>query len=302
MNKIIKKTYWKVMPENIREKIRELIFACKGRKAIEELRVLADQEGANRKEYQKIVEFLEKNKLGVYNYDFIKKYADLRIDVYRDEECGLFYVLRNGKKLYFKRDYDSEELVRNYYRTILLEQDADSPHRYTSEEFFVEGGVLVDCGGAEGFFMLDAIEKIDKGIVFEAEDDWVEALNKTFEPYKNKVEIIKKYVSDISDDVYIKLDDILDKDIKEIAIKMDIEGYEQKALEGAQSVIHMIPRVILFVAAYHKPEDYNKIKEWIQMNGEYKIQESNGFMVNLWEKKLKEPFWRKGIIRAKKVK
>jgi len=45
---------------------------------------------------------------------------------------------------------------------------------------------------------LNAIEKVSKIILFETNVNWVEALNATFEPWKDKVTIVNKFVGNIN--------------------------------------------------------------------------------------------------------
>ena len=68
----------------------------------------------------------------------------------------------------------------------------------------------------------------------------------------------------------VALDDVL-LDKKVTFIKMDIEGAELEALEGAQKIIsHQKPK--LAICVYHKPQDIWKIPELIlEYNSEYKF-------------------------------
>lgn len=103
------------------------------------------------------------------------------------------------------------------------------------EEF--RGKTLLDIGSAEGFTALDTIEVTRFVYLFEYEDKWIEALQATFEPWKEKTMIVKKYISDHDDDVNAALDNFLkDKSRKDIFLKMDIEGAECMALQGCMEL------------------------------------------------------------------
>src|SRR5205085_2663461 len=100
------------------------------------------------------------------------------------------------KRLYFKRSWTKDD-VRSSYNALLIEQDEQSPHRYLTKQFNLENGsVVVDIGTAEGNFALSVIEKVSLIYLFEADEQWAEALHATFDPWKDKVRIINKYVSD----------------------------------------------------------------------------------------------------------
>ena len=88
-----------------------------------------------------------------------------------DNEKGMCYVLYDSKRLYFKKGW-SEERVQGYYNSLLIEQDAASPHRYESADFRVrEGDVVVDAGVAEGIFALSVVERAKELYLFEADKD-----------------------------------------------------------------------------------------------------------------------------------
>jgi hypothetical protein len=74
-------------------------------------------------------------------------------------------------------------------------------------------------------------EQAKKIYLFECNPEWLQALQKTFEPWKDKIAIINKYVSDISDGINITLDDCFENETINF-VKADIEGYELKLLDG----------------------------------------------------------------------
>lgn len=117
------------------------------------------------KEILQIVQYLKTHNLKVFNYEFADKYKKLDCEIYLDETCGLYYVNRHGKTMYFSKKYENKEQVKRYYQSICIEQDELSPHRYLTEDFDVkDNGVIVDVGVAEGNFSLDIIDKVKKNI------------------------------------------------------------------------------------------------------------------------------------------
>ena len=77
-------------------------------------------------------------KLSVFPYNYVNEYYSKKIDVYKDKTCGLFYVMDEGRKLYFSKKFRFKFHVRNYYRNLCIEQDKRSPHCYTSDTFSVD--------------------------------------------------------------------------------------------------------------------------------------------------------------------
>ena len=70
----------------------------------------------------------------------------------------------------------------------------------------MKGKSLLDVGSAEGIFTLDVIDLIEHAYLFECDDEWVEALEATFLPWKDKITIVRKYVSDMDDENNTTLD------------------------------------------------------------------------------------------------
>ena len=70
-------------------------------------------------------------------YAFARRYAQVQIEVFRDNVNGLKYVLhRSGRKLYYPRSYNATA-IKKIYRAVLIEQDVEHPHHYVDslEEF-----------------------------------------------------------------------------------------------------------------------------------------------------------------------
>ena len=172
------------------------------------------------------LEYIKNNGLGVFNYEFTEKYNTKDVEVLLDDDNGLRYVYDDsGHKLYFSRKMTESQIV-DYYRGLLMEQDEESPHRYIDSELKERlYDTVLDLGGAEGNFALSIIEHVKDVYIFECDENWIEALNYTFEPWKEKVHIVKKFVSNENKGDVVKLDDIEELSNAKIdLIKMDIEG------------------------------------------------------------------------------
>jgi hypothetical protein len=250
-------------------------------------------------EKQNIVNFLKRNKNIIFPYDFVKKYKAKNVSVYTDTGYNMKYVLHANKRMYFPKNWDDEH-IQKYYNWLLIEQDIDSPHRFETSKFCVqEGDVVADIGAAEGIFALSAIEKVKKLYLFECEETWIEALEKTFEPWKGKVTIVNKYIADCTNDICITLDEFL-KGGEINFIKADIEGMETKLLMGAKETLATQKNLRMILCTYHKENDERDLKRILTESG-FHTEFSKGYMILIFDEKLAPPYLRKGLIRATKA-
>jgi hypothetical protein len=182
---------------------------------------------------------------------------------------------------------------------MLLEQDADSPHCCPSEGFCVEeGDVIADVGAAEAIWALSNIEYASKVYLFVCEEFWQKPLRKTFEPWKEKVAIVNKYISNKSEGIHITLDDFLNENPINV-IKVDIEGAELDLLEGAKNTLRRKNLKIL-ICTYHRAADAHDIEK-ILSDTSFAIEYSKGYRVCFYDPHLAAPYLRKALIRAKKI-
>ena len=216
-------------------------------------------------EIQRILAHLNKHPLDVFNYDFVNNYND-KTDVFKDDFSGLYYVLHHGKKLYFSEKYTDETSVRRYYKSICIEQDINSPHRYLTKGFDINpGSVVIDAGVAEGNFSLEIIDRVKKIYLIEADPMWVKALRYTFKPYEDKITIITKYVTSYCEGDFATIDSMISDKVD--FIKMDIEGYEWDALQGAVRVINDSENIKIAACCYHSDFDQILIEDFFDKNG-----------------------------------
>lgn len=250
------------------------------------------------KEIKDIVKFFEKNEFNIFPYEYIEKYKNKKIKVFYDSKCSMRYVLYFGKRLYFPVNFN-EEKVKEYYLGLLSEQDVCSPHRYENKKFNVNGKeVIADIGAAEGIWALKYAQKAKKIYLFECDEKWIAALKKTFEPYKKKTVIVNKYVSDKSKGNQITIDDFFRG--KQIDfIKADIEGQELAMLKGGVKTFAKQKNIKVITCAYHRQNDEILLKGFLEQNG-FKAEHSKGYMLFVFDKKIKEPYIRRGLIRAHK--
>lgn len=252
-------------------------------------------------EIRDILKYLENHPLQVFNYEFTDKYKKDEQEVFYDAQAGLFYILFENKRMYLARYLDSEEQARAYCRQILMEQDAGSPHRYISGDSDVEqDSVVIDAGAAEGNFALSVIDRVRKMYLFEPDRDWAEALRHTFAPYRDRVVIINKYLSSFSDGSTETVDHIVTEEQVDF-IKLDIEGEEYYALEGAAGTIASSEHMKCAVCTYHHEMDYAAISRLLQEYG-FSTRPSKGYMWFPYDRDsiFDLPTLRRGLVLAEK--
>ena len=254
-------------------------------------------------EIMEIIDFIdEKGDIRLLNYSFVDDYYNMPFEIENDVSCGLKYVIYKGKRMYFPRGW-TDLRIRDYYCSVVGEQDPYSPHCYDKEGFFVkDGSVLVDVGAAEGIFALDNIEKAKRIYLIDADRAWMEALEHTFSDYREKVEIIYGFVGDRSEGKdNIVLDDLLAGETINY-IKMDIEGYEKAALNGSRRLVAYNQNLTCAICSYHCKEDEAWIKDFFADNG-CVTDHSRGFICPDWSISSRlDAELRRGIVFAKKVR
>jgi Methyltransferase FkbM domain len=245
--------------------------------------------------------YLRSNKLCVFPYQFQHNYNREDISVFKDDKLNLKYVMCDGKRLYFKRTSSSRGIKRNY-NFLLIEQDLKSPHRYLTNDFNVgRNDILVDVGAAEGNLSLELIEKVKKVYLFETDPLWIEALEATFSPWKDKVEIINKFVSNKNDEKNVSLDQFFADKEPFNFLKVDAEGAESDILEGSEKIMSKGQQLKLALCCYHKPQDGKEFYDKLTKK-EFSTTYSPGYMIFTEPKSFSPPYLRKGVLRASREK
>ena len=235
-------------------------------------------------------------KFTIFPYEFNQKYYNLHINVFFDNEGSMNYVFYENKRLYFPDNYN-RDAVERYFVSLLLEQDLNSPHRYETDQYMVkEGDKIVDIGAAEGIWALNYVEIAKHIYIFECDKNWVKALQKTFEPWKEKVTIIGKYVSDRNDAENITLDECLNNASINF-VKIDAEGMEMSILRGGKALFTNNQDIKLLVCTYHKQNDAIEIKDFLELL-HYQTEYSKGYILFIYDELLNEPYARRCLLRA----
>ena len=240
------------------------------------------------------LKYYVKNEITVFPYDFKEEYNKTNYTINSEE--GFNYYLLNGIKLFFKKNWSVLSCV-SYLKALLVEQDVRSPHCYCNEEFELQmDETLLDIGTAEGNFTVLNIHKVKDIFIFEYNNEWLEALNKTFHLFDN-VKIIHKKVDSSTSKNTIALDDMPELYSKKLFIKMDVEGGERDIFKGMEKLLSQNKDIRLAICTYHGFNDALEFEKYFKDKG-FKTEFSDGYMLYYFAKDLKPPFLRKGVIRV----
>ena len=232
----------------------------------------------------------------MYCYSFYDRYMRSPVPVYYDENEKLFFGIYQSHKIYISRKYNTKEKASLYFTFVCMEQDVKCPHRYLTDKFVVEDGEKgIDIGAAEGIFAIQVIERVEHIYLIEIDDDWIHALQITFKEYKDKVTIIRAYISNSNENGQLQLDDLF-KNVNLDFIKMDIEGEELKALEGAKNILEN-NLLKLAICVYHHKEDFVEVKRLLEQI-KYKCYHSYGYVIcqGEWELERDETDFRRAVL------
>jgi len=250
-------------------------------------------------EQKEVLEYLQSNPVTVFPYPFSSDYRSEAVEVMRDPEKKMYYVIQDGKRLYFRRGWTRKRIQRAFC-DLSREQDPLSPHRYLSPDFIIDkNDVVADIGAAEGNFSLSVIEKVKKICLIEYDPRWIKALEATFAPWKDKVEIINKYIAGYDDERHITVDSLIKIRNDITFLKIDVDGNEQKVLDGATSLLSGNRGMRIAICTYHKGNDEKEITELLERN-RFTVKPSHGYMIHYYDKKLAVPYLRRGLIRAER--
>lgn len=207
-------------------------------------------------------------------------------------------VLEHEKEIDMLYDYMSDDISKQMLRSYLFERigfmssfELSAQGIYFDESIYSkhEREVFIDCGAYDGDTLESFLSRYTDFTAYwaiEPDESNVIRLKKKMEDLSvdiSAIHVISKAVSDIcgelsfmsgegtgshiSDQGIVKvlsvtLDSVLRKQVPTV-IKMDIEGAEQRALDGACEIIQTY-RPVLAICVYHYPRDLWEIPLWIK--------------------------------------
>lgn len=309
----VKKILRKITPLSIRKAIYYIRTIPNLKKEIADLRkdllyfkVLQYYEHHPSAEFESEISYLKKNgSITPFPYKQIKPIGSIEGGF--DDNNQMAYILHQNKKLFFPEGWSLEGARQVYANYIAIENilgggySERSPHQYLTETFKIEeDDVVIDVGAAEGLFLLDVIDKVKRGYLFEPDPGWLLPLKATFKPYMHKVVIIEKHAANDDSVRETKLDSCVEADADNVFIKMDVEGYEQQVLSGAENLLMQKKDVKVACCTYHKNDDAQHLKNFFEQKG-FQTEFSDGYVLFPYDEQIKPPYFRRGMIRAFKV-
>lgn len=253
-------------------------------------------------EIQDILHYWKDHKLSVYNQRCHTD-TDVKYNVAWDADVNMPYVIFEGKRMYYPREYGGicyDKYQMPVIHNILGEQSSDSPHLYIDDKVYVkEGDVILDAGVCEGNFALRYVDIASKIYLAECDKNWMEALHMTFAPYKDKVIFCDKMLTGTNGSDKITIDSLVEGKLD--FVKMDIEGAEADALLGARRMFESND-IRCAICGYHKEHAAEYISNILESYG-YETEYSKGYMVFEYD----EDIWhtsdfRRGIVHGRKIK
>ena len=162
---------------------------------------------------QKTLEYWKTHELSVFN-QHVPEDNGTGNKVFFDEDLPYIYFKTEGgdwRKMYYPHDGEFSTLGgEKFVADLMKEQLPTSPHLYIKGEHKVcAGDIVIDAGVCEGNFALRYVDLCSKMYLFEPDSRWIEPLRRTFKDYRDKVEIIPRFVSNVTDDKNITIDDAL---------------------------------------------------------------------------------------------
>jgi hypothetical protein len=296
MQSSIMSKYFSWLPAPLRKTLNEKYLKFHGERV---RRRILDYYSAREKtaEEAEVIGYLSTHPIHAFPYKFIEKYSFSGIAVKYDAEKELPYSIYHDKHIYYPRDMPDDE-IRSSVLDLLIEQDPASPHHYLTTEVHPSvGDVVADIGAAEGNFSLDVVEEARRLYLFEPESRWHEPLQATFEPWSEKVVIVPAIVSDVDDNGCLSLDRFFEGKEPEIHfLKVDVEGEERRVIAGARKILTGNHHQKGVICIYHRQDDGPEIRKELEGLG-FSTSFSAGYMLQYWDKQLREPYLRRGLIR-----
>ena len=86
--------------------------------------------------YLKYYEYIKEHGYSRHLYEFKDEYANMPVDVQKDEEKGLYYVQKEKKRLYFRKSTPAKKIQKYYRASSIISNDEYPSAQPTSTNTF----------------------------------------------------------------------------------------------------------------------------------------------------------------------
>ena len=219
-----------------------------------------------------LIRFLSKPTVQAIGNRYIEKFTE-------EKDFHIIHFSHINTPLYWPKKFPVEGIYQVSAETF----DTDDWHFYQKTHTEItDNEIILDIGTAEGLLPLTVVDRIQKIIMIEPSAHFCQVLEKTFEPFSHKVQILHTAVGKESGEVFLDerslssgvsttgqkisiktIDELIGENEKITYLKADIEGFEYDMLLGARKTIQRNKPKIA-ITTYHKSNDYQEIIKLIQ--------------------------------------
>lgn len=249
-------------------------------------------------EIAEVLDYLNTSKLQMLPYRWTQEYKAEAIEVRRDSS-GMVRATVGLASVYFPSALSESEVAASVANA-LAEQDPRSPHAYWCDDFDLrKDDVAVLVGASDGIFALRLVDRVARLYLFEADPAWISALERTMAPWRRKVVIVPKYVSDQDSESTVRLDTFFSSEERQPSyLQADVEGGELAVLSGARGILAGSERIAVSICSYHDQDDEAKLDCFLRELG-LMTHTTRGYIIS-WGRLLSAPYLRRGVIHATK--
>jgi len=136
-----------------------------------------------------------------------------------------------------------------------------------------------------------------KFVNFDSDPNFIENIEASFAPWKDKIEIINKFVSDRDDLANISLDSFRSDFGNFTFLKVDAEGSDEWVLNGCLDVLSSRDKLKIALCCYHRPQDSVQFEELLKTYG-FQTEFAPNYMVYPNDESFSPPYLRRGVLRG----
>ncbi|GAB2480741.1 hypothetical protein [Algoriphagus taiwanensis] len=245
------------------------------------------------RKYREEGEFIAKHGLSIFPYSFQFRYDPKQILL--DYEEGYPFFSYRGKRLFLPNSMP-EEKAKSYANSLLMEQDPESPHSYANAVYSIKSDdILLDIGCGDANFTLEHIDQVKKAFLYETDPKWKTPLQKTFQPWKEKVVLSHQRVGFGKNEA--NLSQMPQLESQSVLFKIDVDGAEREVLQMLDPLLPKLKKAKVAICTYHQNKDAEEFQGWFQSRG-FRTAFQNRVILFHPDTRIQKPFFRPGVLFA----